>query len=105
MHPKKDISAMANETLDAFDGLQRAEASPFFYSKLLQRMEDRADKSMLLKLFLLISRPQVAMAILLVFLILNAFFVFHLFTQKDESVNEYVAVQQTSYLEFNNYQP
>lgn len=101
----RDISARIDETLDAFEGIQKAEASPFFYAKLLHRMEEMSDKTFLSKVFLWISSPRVAMAILMIFLMLNVFFVFHLFTHKDEVVNDYAAIQQSVYLEINNYQP
>lgn len=105
MQKNRDISVIINETLDAFEGIQKAEASPFFFAKLMNRMEEMTDKTFLSKVFLWISRPKVAMAILMIFLMLNAFFVFHLFTHKDDAVNDYAAIQQSAYLEFNNYQP
>lgn len=36
---KKDLQKRIDETLNALDGMQRAEASPFLYSKIRNRLQ------------------------------------------------------------------
>lgn len=104
MHRKANISIEIQETLDALHGIQRAETSPFFYTRLMAKLE-KTDKSLLGKIFIHLAKPKVALSILILVLFLNAFFVFHLFKSVDEPASEYVAVEQISYLEHNNYLP
>jgi len=63
---KQDIEA----TLNSLDTISRAEAPPYFYTRLLSRME-RKRVSALSRVLQLLSRPVVGISVLVLFLVLN----------------------------------
>jgi hypothetical protein len=63
---KLDIEA----TLNSLDKVSRAEAPPYFYTRLLSRMEKK-EVSALSKVLQLLSRPVVGISMLVLFLVLN----------------------------------
>jgi len=38
----KNIEQLVNETMESLDGLQRAEANPFLYTRIMQRLKNRS---------------------------------------------------------------
>ncbi|MFY0593994.1 hypothetical protein [Roseivirga sp.] len=69
MKSEKDIEEKINSTLNSLEGLGKAEASPFFYSKLEVRMQDELTSS--IGRFAFIGNLKMSMAVLSVVLILN----------------------------------
>jgi hypothetical protein len=63
---KQDIEA----TLNSLDRVSRAEAPPYFYTRLLSRMEKK-EVSALSRVLQLLSRPVVGISMLVLFLVLN----------------------------------
>jgi hypothetical protein len=63
---KQDIEA----TLNSLDKISRAEAPPYFYTRLLSRM-DKQEVSALSKVLQLLSKPVIGISVLVLFLVLN----------------------------------
>ncbi|OEK05751.1 hypothetical protein [Roseivirga misakiensis] len=69
MKSEKDIEEKINLTLNSLEGLGKAEASPFFYSKLEARMQDELTSS--IGRFAFIGNLRMSVAVLGLILILN----------------------------------
>ena len=84
---KRDVQM--NEEIDAvlnsIDGINRAEAPPFFYTRLLAKMEEKPQQTTLDKILLLLTRPVMAVSILSVFLTLNIFAIYAMSTSANKS--------------------
>lgn len=72
---KKDIQKLVDETLDSLDGVQRAEPKPFFYTRLIGRLQ-REQKTVWEVMGSFLSKPLVVAAGLCVVLIMNGFILF-----------------------------
>ncbi len=69
MKAEKDIAEKINQTLNSLEGLGKAEASPFFYSKLEARMQDELTSS--IGRFAFVGNLKMSMAVLSVIMVLN----------------------------------
>jgi hypothetical protein len=67
-----DISKRVEETLNSLDGIRRAEPQPYFYTRLIARLQ-RNDKTLWESLGSFIARPAIAVASLCIILAFNAF--------------------------------
>ena len=85
MKSEKDIRNRIEETLASLDGIQRAEASPFLYQKVQNRLR-REDRSTWEVIGNFLSRPAVFGAILLAVLLSNASAIYQ--SSQDESLAE-----------------
>lgn len=85
MKAEKDITEKINETLNSLEGLGKAEASPFFYSKLEARMQDELTSS--IGRFAFVGNLKMSMAVLSVIMILNITSLFLLSGSDQESQN------------------
>lgn len=72
---KKDIQKLVDETLGSLDGIQPARPKPFFYTRLLGRLQ-REQKTVWETMGSFLSRPLVVAAGLCVVLIMNGFILF-----------------------------
>ena len=90
-------------TLNSLNGMQRAEASPFFFTRLTAKME-ASPLSFWTRAMAFLSQPAVSLSLLLFFLVLNGYLVFSSLQESEEvsSTQDYVA-QQISY--FDNLNP
>src|SRR5688500_13401905 len=81
MKQRKDIEKRAEETLNSFDGIQRAEPQPWLFSRVKGRLmqEEKTGWGMVGSF---LSRPVIAIAGLFIILMLNGFL---LFNQEKES--------------------
>ncbi len=84
MKREKDIRNRIEETLNSLEGIRRAEASPFFYQKLQNRL-NKEDRSTWEIIGNFLSRPAVFGAILLAVLLSNASAIYQS-TQDDNAV-------------------
>jgi hypothetical protein len=75
MNKQPDLNKKVDETLNSLDGIQRAEPQPFFYTRLMGRMQ-RNEKPLWETIGSFLSKPAVAMACLCVILAFNAFILF-----------------------------
>lgn len=96
------IQNEVEQTLNSLNGLSRAEASPFFYTRLTARMES-APLSVWTRALAFLSQPAVSLSLLFFFLVLNGYLVFSSLQENEEagSTQEYVA-QQISYFDTPN---
>ena len=69
MTPGKNIQEEIEKTLQSLDGIQRAEANPFLYTRIKARMQDNS--SGWERAFSFVSRPMIALAILALVMALN----------------------------------
>jgi len=67
---KKDIEQKVQEALDSLDGIQRAEPQPYFYTRLIARLQ-KDEKTVWETMGSFLARPAVAVAGLFLILILN----------------------------------
>ncbi|HEX5652781.1 MAG TPA: hypothetical protein VFX58_06895 [Chitinophagaceae bacterium] len=81
MNSKPELEKKIQQVLDSLDGIQRAEPRPFFYTRVLGRLQ-ADEKTIWETMGSFLSRPVVAVAGLCVILILNGFI---LFQQEKES--------------------
>ncbi|MGX5820628.1 hypothetical protein ACWKWU_20705 [Chitinophaga lutea] len=71
MNERRNIQSEVERTLRSLDGVARAEAPDFFYSRLRARMQQVRPADAWERLIVLITRPSVAIAAILVVLALN----------------------------------
>ncbi|MBO3699260.1 hypothetical protein [Roseivirga sp. E12] len=69
MKAEKNIERKINQTLNSLEGLGKAEASPFFYSKLEVRMQDELTSS--IGRFAFVGNLKMSMAVLGIIMVLN----------------------------------
>jgi len=66
---KKDIQKEIEKTLNSLDGIQRAEAPAFFFTRVQARLEKRSQSNS--PVFFLVKRPALLVAVLTVFVVMN----------------------------------
>ena len=85
MNKQSDIGKKADKALESLDGIQRAEPQPFFYTRLIGRLQ-RDEKTWWETTGSFLARP-VTVAICLGFiLVFNAFILFRQDTDNDISL-------------------
>jgi hypothetical protein len=99
MHTEKDITQQVEAILNSLDGIERAAPEPFFYTRLMARM-DQLNDSPWNKWLQILSKPSIAVAILSLFILLNGVMLFSKSDQEDDnnaSLNDYSLVQHSNY--------
>jgi hypothetical protein len=99
MQMEKDITSHIEAVLNSLDGIEKAAPQPFFYTRLLARME-QVNASPWNKWMVLLSKPAVAVGILSFFILLNGLMLFsHGSPEEDNTsaANDYSVVQHSSY--------
>jgi hypothetical protein len=99
MQMEKDITSHIEAVLNSLDGIEKAAPQPFFYTRLLARME-QVNASPWNKWMVLLSKPAVAVGILSFFILLNGLMLFSQGGQEDDNTsvaNDYSVVQHSSY--------
>lgn len=71
-NPNPDIERAVEETLQALDGIRQASPLPFFYSRLIARME-RVDESLWLDLLSAPAYMRLGLASVVLLIMLNAY--------------------------------
>lgn len=77
MAKKQRTDRQVDEILDSLSGLEQASPRPFFYTRLQARMSAETDMSAWGRAVALVSRPAVALAMLVVFLLVNGYILFN----------------------------
>ena len=72
MKIRPEIQQKVEETLESLNGIQRAEPQPFFYTRLIGRLQ-REERGIWETIGSFLSRPVVAIVSLCLILILNVF--------------------------------
>lgn len=75
MKNKADIDQKVREALESLDGIQRAEPAPYFYTRLIARLQ-RDQPTIWETMGAFLARPAVAIASLFLILLLNGFLLF-----------------------------
>ena len=99
MQMEKDITQKVEAVLNSLDGIEKAAPQPFFYTRLMVRME-QVNESPWNKWMQVISKPSVAVAILSLFILLNGVMLFSRSNQEEDnntSMNDYSLVQHSTY--------
>jgi len=97
MKDKRQISEEVDKTLDSLDGIQRASANPFLFTRIQARLQ-REEKNFWSQAFAFISRPTVAFAGIAVAIIINAVV---LFESRSEPVKNTQDEEQVFASEYN----
>ncbi len=114
MKSGENIEKLVEETLESLNGIQRAEPTPFFFTRLQARMA-REEKNIWERVASLLSKPAVAFASLLLILSFNAFFLFNTgsttspgtnssFSQSSSITEDYFILATNNY-DYENLEP
>ena len=79
MSKRSEINKKTEDILNSLDGIRRASAQPFLYTRVMARLS-RNTTTGWERMASLISRPAVAFAAITLFLLINAAVVFHFST-------------------------
>jgi hypothetical protein len=101
MQQHDDIQRQVNQTLGSLDGMLKAETTPFFYTRLMARMESGSD-SIWTKSLAFLARPAIALSILFVFLLINGYLIMSNLNQQEENIQQEYVAQQITYFETNS---
>jgi len=71
MKDKRHIQEQVDKTLDSLDGIQRASANPFLFTRIQARLQ-KEETNFWSQAFAFISRPMVAFAGVAIAIIINA---------------------------------
>lgn len=88
MSANDKINREVEQTLQSLDGMARASANPFLYTRIRAKMQ-QVENSRWEKLFSFISRPVVAIALLLLIMAINGWVVFSSGSAKENIATEY----------------
>jgi hypothetical protein len=86
-------------TLQSIDGIKRAKANPFLYTRLKEKMQQ--ENSSWEKIFSFISRPLVAFAILILVMVINTWAVWGTATQDRNTAENNITVLSEIASEYN----
>lgn len=101
MEQHHDIQRQIDLTMGSLDGMSKAETTPFFYTRLMARMESGSD-SIWTRSLAFLARPAVALSILFVFLLINGYLIMSNLNQPEENFQQDYVAQQISYFETNS---
>ena len=108
MNSRPDLEQKIKDTLDSLDGMQPAEPNPFFYTRLIGRLQ-REDKTVWEKMGSFLARPAVVVTGLCIIAVLNVFTLMNQgesetssatysgFSETNANENEYVVASTSSY--------
>lgn len=108
MEKRKSIEEKVEQTVNSIDGLQRAAAAPFFFTRVMARIQ-REESGAWERAASFITRPAIVIGTLALILLLNAA-VFYLPSQKSNTAveqaepgftDDYIAANN-SFFEFEN---
>lgn len=80
-----------DDILNSLDGLQRAEARPFMYTRITARMQQR-EKNIWSRIAVFVSKPIVALALLLLVFVINYFAI----ADRNENVQETASIANSA---------
>lgn len=82
------------EIINSLDGIQRAEPSPFLYTRVHARLVKRQD-NVFLNAFSFITRPAVVMAMVMLILLVNGYIMFNRSTlqQNQDELGQTIAAE------------
>jgi hypothetical protein len=111
MKQNDSIEHRVEETLNSLDGLQKAGPGPFFYTRVMARMEDE-QKNLWEMITSYITKPFVITGVISFILLLNVSVVFResdasadLADQPDISLVDEYTTASTSFYDYSNVEP
>lgn len=99
MKMNKNIDARVEETLNSLDGLQKAAATPFFYTRLKASMQNEPN-NFWATVTSFITKPVIAFAVVGLVILLNAS---ALFLQNNNSTADVAVTSQTDQANADDY--
>lgn len=75
MKKNNDWESKAEEALNSLDGIQRATANPYLYTRVMARIENQRNSWSMIINF--ISRPAIALSTTVIFIAINAWVIMH----------------------------
>ena len=102
MRNREQIEREIDQTMESLDGLKRAEADPFFYTRLIARVEN-GQVGVWNQWMAYISRPAVSLGLLLLFLVMNGYLLLNKLSEDNEQTAQApdYAAQQITYFDNN----
>ncbi len=110
MEERKMISNRVEETLNSLDGIQKASPGPFFYTRVMARMEAEP-QNLWESVTAFLTRPYVIASVISFILLLNATAIFRsdadesLSQQSDISMVDEYKIASTSFYDYSNSEP
>lgn len=98
MEQRQDIRKEVDLTLESLDGMTRAEASPFFFTRLMARMEAEPLNPWT-RAMLFLAKPAVSLSLLFFFLLFNGFLILSSLQEQEEAGTQDYVAQQISYFD------
>ena len=87
MKTKKRIQEEVDKTLNSLDGVQKATASPYLFTRIKARLQ-REDKNFWTRAFAFISRPAVAITAIVMAIFINAIIFFESRTEAVQTMQD-----------------
>jgi hypothetical protein len=94
MKQRRDIQQETEQALNSLNGARRAEPAPYFYTRLMARMQQARPVDAWERLIALITRPSVAISALVLILAANAWMFAAGFSSSSAERMEASALQQ-----------
>src|SRR5690349_13143052 len=111
MKKNESIEFRVQETMNSLDGLQKAGPGPFFYTRVMARLESE-EKNLWETVTSYITRPLVIASVISFVLLLNVAVVFRqaadtgdLADQQDISLVDEYTIASTSFYDYSNAEP
>lgn len=112
MEQDKSIQHLIEETMNSLDGLQKAGPGPFFYTRVMARMEEE-EKNLWESITSFLTRPIVIAVMICFILLLNATAVFQqsevssevAAEQSDGTLADQYKIASTSFYDYSNPEP
>ena len=97
MKEKQHIQQEVDKTLESLDGIQRAPVNPFLFTRIRARLS-KDEKNLWARVFGLVSRPVVSVAVIAIAIVINGFVFFEF---RSEPVQEVQDDEQVFASEYN----
>jgi hypothetical protein len=111
MEKNKTLELQLEETMNSLDGIRKAGPGPFFYTRVMARLESE-EKNLWEMITAFIAKPVVIASVISFILLLNATAVFReadslsdLADQSDVSLVDEYQIASTSFYDYTNAEP
>jgi hypothetical protein len=99
MKSRTNIDLEAEQIMNSLDGIQKAETPPYFFTRLMARMEG-GQANPWNRWMVFLAKPAVSLALVFVFLLINGWLVFSRLDSQNDMGNDYT-MAQVSYIDVN----
>jgi len=91
---------LISQLLDSLNEIKRAEAPPFFYTRLSSKLNKTSDASLLSKIQFFVLRPALLLVSFTVFIFLNIYTLHHIKQETTVTSNSFYNKNDTSFQSF-----